>query len=138
MLCAYKTLLQNRRIVLASASERRKEILGGLVRCVNLFSPLFYITQTTQFIFHFSQGLPFDVILSPFDEDANRPNITDPKEFTKWTASQKALAIVNEFKNHSNPPDFIIGADTVVFLHDKIIGKPKDSENAVEMLKMYV
>ncbi|XP_046442792.1 dTTP/UTP pyrophosphatase-like [Daphnia pulex] len=111
MLCAYKTLLSNRRVVLASASERRKEILGGL-------------------------GFPFDVVQSPFDEDKNRPNTNDPKEFTQWTASQKALAIIEDMKTQSNPPDFVIGADTVVFLEDKILGKPTDTENAVEMLKI--
>jgi hypothetical protein len=35
MLCAYKALLSNRRVVLASASERRKEILGGLVSLIS-------------------------------------------------------------------------------------------------------
>lgn len=31
MLCAYNTLLSQKRIVLASTSARRKEILNGLV-----------------------------------------------------------------------------------------------------------
>jgi septum formation protein len=83
------------------------------------------------------QGFPFDVVQSPFDEDKNRPNTNDPKEFTQWTASQKALATIEDMKTQSNPPDFVIGADTVVFLEDKILGKPTDTENAVEMLKMY-
>jgi septum formation protein len=83
------------------------------------------------------QGFPFDVVQSPFDEDKNRPNTNDPKEFTQWTASQKALATIEDLKTQSNPPDFVIGADTVVFLEDYILGKPTDSDNAVEMLKMY-
>ncbi|KAK4002877.1 dTTP/UTP pyrophosphatase [Daphnia magna] len=111
MLCAYKTLLSNRRVVLASTSERRKEILNGL-------------------------GFPFTVVQSSFDEDKNRPDTSDPKEFTQWTASQKALAAVEDLKNHCNPPDFVIGADTVVFLDEVILGKPTDSEHAVEMLKI--
>ena len=52
---------------------------------------------------------------SPFDEDKNRPKTNDPKEFTQWTASQKALATIEDLKTHSNPPDFVIGADTVNF-----------------------
>jgi septum formation protein len=73
---------------------------------------------------------------SPFDEDKNRPKTNDPKEFTQWTASQKALATIEDLKTHSSPPDFVIGADTVVFLDGNILGKPTDSDNAVEMLKM--
>ena len=82
------------------------------------------------------QGPIFDVMQSPFDEDKNRPKTNDPKEFTQCTASQKALATIEDLKTHSNPPDFVIGADTVVFLDDNIFGKPTDSDNAVEMLKM--
>lgn len=83
------------------------------------------------------KGFPFDVIQSPFDEDENRPNINEPKEFTKWTASQKAHAALKDMMNKPNPPDFVIGADTVVFLDHQIIGKPKNLEHAEEMLKMY-
>lgn len=73
---------------------------------------------------------------SPFDEDANRPSTNEPKEFTTWTASQKALAALEDLKNLPNPPDYVIGADTIVFLEDKIIGKPRDPQHAREMLKM--
>merc|ERR1711928_54611 len=89
MLCAYKTLLSSKSIVLASASERRKDILNIL-------------------------GFAYEVVPSPFNEDQNRPDTNDPQEFTKWTASQKALAIVEQLK------------------HTR---KPTSAKNAVDMLK---
>lgn len=75
---------------------------------------------------------------SPFDEEKNRPSITDPIEFTKWTASQKAKAVVHKLKNsedHEGSPDFIIGADTVVVYEKEIIGKPTSPSHAKEILK---
>jgi len=45
-------------------------------------------------------------------------------------AYKKALFV---FKNH--PEDIIIGADTVVCLKNDILGKPKDREDAILMLK---
>ncbi|MBP3443052.1 MAG: septum formation inhibitor Maf [Clostridia bacterium] len=44
-------------------------------------------------------------------------------------ALQKAQAVAAE-----NPDSVIIGADTVVVLDGKILGKPESEENAVEML----
>jgi len=110
MLCAYKTLLSSKSIVLASASERRKDILNIL-------------------------GFAYEVVPSPFNEDQNRPDTNDPQEFTKWTASQKALAIVEQLKHTSQSPDIIIGADTVVVHNSHILGKPTSAKNAVDMLK---
>lgn len=73
---------------------------------------------------------------SPFDEDVNRPNTEEPNEFTMWTASKKSTAVLEDLKTDSNSPDYVIGADTVVFLNNNIIGKPKDLQHATEMLKM--
>lgn len=83
------------------------------------------------------KGIPFEIVESPFDEDKNRPSTSDPVEFTKWTASQKALAVVQELKKHPQSPDYVIGADTVVMLDDKIIGKPSSPDHAKQMLKWY-
>lgn len=64
--------------------------------------------------------------------------MNDPVEFTKWTASQKALAVVQKFllsKDSQHAPDFVIGADTVVVHNEKIIGKPTSPSHAKDMLK---
>ena len=73
---------------------------------------------------------------SPFDEESNRPPTTVPSEFTSWTASQKALAVVDSLRNCANPPDIVIGADTVVVLENKILGKPTSPQHANETLQM--
>ncbi len=78
------------------------------------------------------------MVESPFDEEKNRPSVNDPVEFTKWTASQKALAVVQKFllsKDSQHAPDFVIGADTVVVHNEKIIGKPTSPSHAKNMLK---
>jgi septum formation protein len=74
---------------------------------------------------------------SPFDEDKNRPDTNDPVEFTRWTASQKAKAVVECLEHDMKSPDLVIGADTIVVFQGKILGKPKSPEDAKEMLKMY-
>ena len=82
------------------------------------------------------QGLVYKVVPSPFNEDLNRPKTDDPREFTQWTASQKANAVVESLKHTNQPPDMIIGADTVVVHNSQILGKPTSPENAVEMLRV--
>ena len=72
---------------------------------------------------------------SPFDEENNRPSISDPIDFTKWTASQKAQAVVNQVSNDGRQPDFVIGADTIVVHQKQIIGKPTDASHAKAILK---
>ena len=72
---------------------------------------------------------------SPFDEDQNRPETQNPQEFTQWTASQKASAVVESLKHTDQPPDIVIGADTVVVHNCQILGKPTSPENAVEILR---
>lgn len=74
---------------------------------------------------------------SPFDEDKNRPNREmNAVEFTRWTASQKGIAVVEDLKNNMHPPDFVISADTVVIHQGQILGKPKSADDAKQMLKL--
>ena len=49
----------------------------------------------------------------------------------EFLAKIKALDIAKDYKN-----DLVIGADTSVILGDKVLGKPKDRQNAYEMLKL--
>ena len=46
-------------------------------------------------------------------------------------AYQKALPVFKKYPN-----DIIIGADTIVVCNNQILGKPKDLNNAIEMLKL--
>lgn len=53
-----------------------------------------------------------------------------PEEIVKSLAYQKAMAIS---KNHPN--DLVIGSDTIVVIENEILGKPKDKQDAIRMLK---
>lgn len=68
----------------------------------------------------------FEIKVSNVDETL--PSGISPKDAVLYLSKIKA----EPFKNHS---DIIIGADTVVALDGKILGKPKNDENAREMLK---
>ena len=72
-------------------------------------------------------GIDFSVIPSNINEDFNL-NLP-PQAFTEHWAREKAL---NISKNH--PRALIIGADTIVVLDGKIIGKPKDKNSSKKML----
>lgn len=92
----------NYKIVLASASPRRSEILKNA-------------------------GFDFTVRVSNADETL--PEGISPENAVKLLAEIKASAV------ERNKGEIIIGADTVVCLDDKILGKPKNYDEAFEMLK---
>lgn len=94
-----------KRVVLASQSPRRKELLGGLIP-------------------------EFDIIVDATDEVAE-PGLT-PEKLVKSLALQKAENVAKMADGDA----LVIGADTVVCIDGKVLGKPKDEAEAREMLKM--
>lgn len=70
-----------------------------------------------------------ELIPSPYKEDHTRTDFS--YEFIENLAVNKALAVIPIVKE----PALIIGADTVVVLDGKILGKPESKEHAVQMLK---
>lgn len=103
------------RIILASNSPRRKEIL----------------TQV---------GVKHIVIPSGFEE---RANDMKPEEMVKYFSYMKAKDVYCKLLDERNSASyfdckadegFVVGSDTIVYC-DKIMGKPKDDADAFEMLK---
>jgi septum formation protein len=74
-------------------------------------------------------GLEYEVIPSNYDEKLE----TDIFSYDKIEdlATQKCLDVVRRVDNNS----LVLAADTVVVLHNKILGKPHTKENAYMMLK---
>lgn len=93
------------RIVLASASPRRRELLEML-------------------------GVK-DLVVSPAcGEEAADPSLP-PQELVMALAAGKA----REIAASSRPGDIVIGADTIVTLEGRIFGKPRTSSEAAAMLR---
>lgn len=77
--------------------------------------------------------LDFDVIPSEYDEPHNQTVFS--YEFVENLAYNKALDVAKRL--HSQNIDVpVIGADTIVVIEDKILGKPKDYQDAFVTLKM--
>jgi len=96
---------KNIRLILASASPRRRELLAGLER-------------------------PFDVISPEIDETAWINEA--PASFALRMAQEKALAVLNGRPESESV--CIIAADTIVVLDGRILGKPVDADDAVATL----
>lgn len=77
-----------------------------------------------------NMGLAFEIIKSPFEEEFDHDHFSY-KEIEKL-AYGKAKAVCNLLDEES----LVIGADTVVVLDNKVLGKPKDFDEAKSMLKM--
>ncbi len=71
---------------------------------------------------------PFEVIPSDYEETINENNKLE--EEIKKLSFGKAKTV---FDLHPN--DLVIGADTIVTINNKVLGKPKTPEKAFEMLK---
>lgn len=60
----------------------------------------------------------------------------DPKDYVLDIAKHKADVVYSELNKLSNQPDVVISADSLVVLNNKIFGKPKDKNEAVEYLNL--
>ncbi|MGV6936242.1 Maf family protein [Paenibacillus sp. CMM36] len=94
------------RIILASTSPRRKELLAFL-------------------------RLPFEVVPSHADEST--PESWTPQQIVETLAARKAQAVVNTV-TQSKEAGLVIGSDTIVVLDGSVLGKPADLADAVRML----
>ena len=72
-------------------------------------------------------GLQFEALESGVDE--NLEDIRVPVDHVTILSQRKALEIGKKIDD-----GFVIGADTIVVLDGKILGKPKDEKDAVKML----
>ncbi|MDD4113116.1 MAG: Maf family protein [Herbinix sp.] len=94
------------RIILASESPRRKEIMNQM-------------------------GIQYETMPANITEEVVGDT---PSDMVKSLACQKARAVAERTQsNHEN--QIIIGADTLVFHKGKALGKPRDREHAIEMLE---
>jgi len=71
--------------------------------------------------------LKISVIPSDFDEQSVA--IDDPPVYARILAEGKAEAVARQ-----HPDDWVIGADTVVVIGDRVLGKPRSPEAARKML----
>lgn len=74
-------------------------------------------------------GLDFEIIPSNYDEKLSDDIFSYEK--IEDLATQKCLDVVRRVKDG----EVVIAADTVVVLHNKILGKPHSKEEAFNMLK---
>lgn len=96
------------KLILASNSPRRKQILS-------------------------ENGYEFSIIKSNFDEINVELN---PVSTAISNASGKAKEVFNNLSESERENSVVLGADTVVFYNNKILGKPKDELDAYNTLSM--
>jgi septum formation protein len=96
--------LKDYRIILASNSPRRKELLAGL-------------------------GIPFEVKTLPGIDEAY-PDTLNPSEVAEYISREKA----NAYADRMEDDELLITADTVVVSGDEIMGKPENAADACRML----
>lgn len=70
----------------------------------------------------------YDICLKNVDETV--PDGMEPGKAAEFTATKKASAVAE-----INDDAIVIGADTIVVLDGKILGKPKDKDDAYYMLR---
>ncbi|MBU5300221.1 Maf-like protein [Clostridium sporogenes] len=94
-------------IILASASQRRQELLKRILG-------------------------NFQIIVSDFDE-SSIPFKNNIPSYVMNLAEGKARSVSKKIMDQDN--NLIIGCDTIVTFNNRILGKPKDKKDAFEMLQ---
>lgn len=97
--------LEKDKVILASGSPRRRELMAGL-------------------------GVNYEVRILP-DVDESYPDTLQGEEIPLYIAKEKADAYIPMMQ----PDELIITADTIVWLDGKVLGKPRDREDALQMLR---
>lgn len=77
------------------------------------------------------RGSGFEVRVHPSGVDESFDGLKTPAEIAEFLAKIKAEAVLGE----EAQDEFIVAADTSVVIGDKILGKPKDREDAINMLE---
>lgn len=95
------------KIILASASPRRRELLTQI-------------------------GLQFEIIPSQKEEKMQG---NSPAQIVMGLAMDKAEDIFTQLGGAGKPDVLVIGADTIVALDNMILGKPKDEADALKTLQ---
>ncbi|MHA2282828.1 MAG: Maf family protein [Promethearchaeota archaeon] len=80
-------------------------------------------------------GIPFEVLASDIDEEMFKKRISDPILLVKELAKAKLLYVKDELIKQ-NSQALIIAADTIVELKGVIIGKAKNPDEALKILKL--
>jgi len=97
----------NKKLILASKSPRRSQLL---------------------------REAGFSFLNKTKDVDESYPEGLKPYEIAEYIANKKAKGCA-DFLEGEPDDTILITSDTIVVLHDKIYGKPKDYEDAVRILK---
>lgn len=100
-------MTMNNLLILASQSPRRKQLLEWA-------------------------EIPFEVIVH--DTDESYPPSLDAESVPEFIAQAKALAVLESLPSGDRGRP-LLAADTVVVLDGDIIGKPKDREDAISILR---
>ncbi|MBL7706908.1 MAG: septum formation protein Maf [Taibaiella sp.] len=97
-------------LILASQSPRRKQLLTDA-------------------------ALEFEIVIVPTDE--SYPDHLTRAEVPEFIAADKALAVYQQLETTGKLKEetVILAADTIVLLQEKVIGKPKDAEDAKQILR---
>ena len=93
------------KIILASASPRRRELMSGL-------------------------EIDYQVKTLP-DIDESYPELLTGEEIPLYISREKAEA----YRRFMSDDELIITADTIVYIDGKVLGKPHDEADACEMLR---
>lgn len=115
MLQSLKHILQHKRIILASGSPQRKELLQSI-------------------------GLNFEIVVSNFAEDLDETLYKNNlSQYVIDTAEHKCRHVYDQLKSEGKTNDnlIIIGADTMCLLDNVVFGKPIDQADAFRMLKTF-
>ena len=79
-------------------------------------------------------GIDFDVIVSNVDEDEVKASLinegADPSIISKNLAEIKSIKVSSK-----NPDRMVLGADSVISLNNQLINKPKNRNEAFDILK---
>jgi septum formation protein len=102
-------MMTGNRIILASRSPRRYELLQKIVPVENI---LVMASDITESILPGENGI----------------------QFTKRVAFAKVNCVLNNLIEHSSA-DIILGADTIIALDHELIGKPYDDKSAYRILE---
>jgi septum formation protein len=96
-------------LILASSSPRRQELIQAL-------------------------QLPVRICASHVNEETD--GSLSPEKIVEVLSLRKAESAAEQFNNEADQSMIVIGSDTIVVMGDRVLGKPKDKQDALNMLEL--